>query len=823
MSSIQKIAISLLVTILLSAVFFATALSDVSKMVETRFYQPAVIASYLKKTDEAAKSLETYLNDEKKRFAEYALNSFIESFLQATPSDVDVQMRTKITGDTFMSTTGLLGLRFIDANGRYVHYSTFSTDILSRTENRIEYKNYGDLGELPFSAILPEDMGDAPQYPEELAKRIRVIFDNETDASGRIIFSVPYYDMLSVFRGFLAFYVSAQDFPHYLISLGQSTLGTQSTLVVSRDSFGDAGFLFDVPPLSSDANKALRLLLVKAAGEKWHSEKDRVITLNEADENDIWTLFTAHTSSGEKIGWLVKSDVFLLNGTLRLFFLASAAIVLFLIIFLLCCLLFRDKMQIVRKRIRRFQFHIITDYLEKKEKVDWQTIADSIQLSKSDFSAQIKESLGHVGKRKSREIDALLEKSWSDILTVLGAKDARGANSFSLEQLKRMLEEVLKNHQPSVQVVAASESPKRAGAESEIPAAEAVDDIEEIEEAEDAEEIEEIGEAEEIEEIEEAEEVLDAEDVQGLEEIGEADELPEHLKPKPAEDFKNNPLSDDIAKLLQSNDADVSEPLPLDEAEIADAEPVADEENAQDVEEIADAEPEILDTETAENPAEEIAQEVEAIPEDAPAAESEEALNEEDAAEPELEPIEEIAEKNMAEPTAQEPKNTAETKKSENQNGANTAENDDEEDEIVTSEFEDEFDEVTAAARAEDKIEEEKSARQIFNSDDFVYQKPDFSFLDDSAFEAEDEIESDDFPPEAELLPIDSSSESYVVPLFCDVQDCTEELFGEDETASVVERNGVFVVAPNLDVAQSEKNQGLVELVDSVSHSRGIK
>lgn len=799
MSSIQKIAISLLVTILLSAVFFATALSDVSKMVETRFYQPAVIASYLKKTDEAAKSLETYLNDEKKRFAEYALNSFIESFLQATPSDVDVQMRTKITGDTFMSTTGLLGLRFIDANGRYVHYSTFSTDILSRTENRIEYKNYGDLGELPFSAILPEDMGDAPQYPEELAKRIRVIFDNETDVSGRIIFSVPYYDMLSVFRGFLAFYVSAQDFPHYLISLGQSTLGTQSTLVVSRDSFGDAGFLFDVPPLSSDANKALRLLLVKAAGEKWHSEKDRVITLNEADENDIWTLFTAHTSSGEKIGWLVKSDVFLLNGTLRLFFLASAAIVLFLIIFLLCCLLFRDKMQIVRKRIRRFQFHIITDYLEKKEKVDWQTIADSIQLSKSDFSAQIKESLGHVGKRKSREIDALLEKSWSDILTVLGAKDARGANSFSLEQLKRMLEEVLKNHQPSVQVVAASESPKRAGAESEIPAAEAVDDIEEIEEAEDAEEIEEIGEAEEIEEIEEAEEVLDAEDVQELEEVGEADELPEHLKPKPAEDFKNNPLSDDIAKLLQSNDADVSEPLPLDEAEIA------------------DAEPEILDTETVENPAEEIAQEVEAIPEDAPAAESEE------AAEPELEPIEETAEKNMAEPTAQEPKSTAEAKKCENQNGANTAENDDEEDEIGTSEFEDEFDEVTAAARAEDKSEEEKSARQIFNSDDFVYQKPDFSFLDDSAFEAEDEIESDDFPPEAELLPIDSSSASYVVPLFCDVQDCTEELFGEDETASVVERNGVFVVAPNLDVTQSEKNQGLVELVDSVSHSRGIK
>ena len=754
MSSLQKIAVSLLFTILVSAVFFATALTDVCSFLETKFYQPAVISSYLKKTAEDASLLDSYLKSEKERFSEYALNSFVESFLQKTPSDIDTQMRTKVTGDLFMSTTGLLGLRFIDANARYVHFSSFSNDIISKTERSVEYKNYGDIsGEIAFARISPEDTGIAPRTIEELSERVKIVFDSSNENSSRIIFSVPYYDSLSVFRGFLSFYVSAQDFPRYLVSLGKSSIDTQTALINCRDEKETAGFLFNLPPLSSDANKALRILLSKGAGEKWKNSAEDVSILNESENGENWALFTSTSLSGEKIGWLLKTSAFAVSQNLRIFFYACAVSVLFLTFFLLCCIFFRDKMQTVRKRIRRFQFKIIADYLEKKESVDWQTIADSIQISKTQFSAQIKESLGHTGKKKEKEIDALLERSWSDILGVLGAKEQkRGGTSFSLEQLKKMLEEVLSNHRPSVQVVSASERTTEALPESkikedagEIEEIEEIEEADEIEEIEDAEAIEEIEEAQSVDEIEDVEEIGDAEEieeVEELEEIGDPnEELPEHLRPKPQEEFKAVPLSQDIGrieKLLHDGNAESSEEISkTQEIEVAEEVPAEVEEAAESV---------IEDTSDSED-----------------------------------------------------------------------------DDEIVTSEFEDEFDEVTADAREEEKREDEKRSEEAeWDSTQFVYEKPDFSFLDSNA--ESDENDEDDDDSEAEIEIVENESTSF--SLFKNVLECEGELFGEDESENeksvIVEKDGVFVVAPDLETG-IEKNQGLAELVDSVSHIGGTK
>ena len=87
-----------------------------------------------------------------------------------------------------------------------------------------------------------------------------------------------------------------------------------------------------------------------------------------------------------------------------------------------------------------------------------------------------------------------------------------------------------------------------------------------------------------------------------------------------------------------------------------------------------------------------------------------------------------------------------------------------------------------------------------------------------------DENDEDDDNSEAEIEIVENESTSF--SLFKNVLECEGELFGEDESENeksvIVEKDGVFVVAPDLETG-IEKNQGLAELVDSVSHIGGTK
>ena len=591
MSSLLKIVVSLLITVLLFSVFYATSLPQVSSLLETRYYQKAVATSILKRADEASLSLDSYIKNEKKVFAEYTLNSFVESYLLANPSEVDSQMRSKVTGDLFTSTSGLLGLRFLDANGRYVHYSSFSKDTLSKTEKSVEYINYNDIkGEVAFSTLLPFDTGIASRTIEELSERVKVVYDSESDKNGRLIFCVPFYDSLSVFRGFLAFYVSASDFPRYLMSEKKIALDSSFSLLSNAEN-NVKGFLFGLPTFSSDANKALRILIEKSVSEKWKSGNENMYTLNSVGEDDeSWILFSSQSKNGAKIGWVYKSDIFALSSSLRLFFLICASVVLYLIIFLLICLIFRDKMQIVRKRVKKLQFQIIKDYLEKKEKVDWSTIQESIQLQKSDFSAQIKEAIGRTGKKKSRAIDELLEHSWQDILSVLGAPGGSTKNvPFTLEQLRKMLSEVLSSvSERPVNVVYNqvakdfSDTPPAPVVKTIVPnASEDVDTLDEVEELDQVEELsDDVEEAEAVEDIEEVEEIEEAEELS--EEVEELDEVEEAEPIKKEADCKEDTEEEYVATEFENEFDRVTE-------EVRNAEKAAEEqrETNADVEEFS--------------------------------------------------------------------------------------------------------------------------------------------------------------------------------------------------------------------------------------------
>ncbi|MCR5607251.1 MAG: hypothetical protein K6F69_10615, partial [Treponema sp.] len=299
-SSFFKAAASLLLTILIFTAFMMTAFSFIFSEVEVRFYQPVVESNIEKKVNTIASYFDEYISNEKEMFSNYLANSSISSYLEARPTEVEQQMRTKATGDLFSLSNGLLGIRLIDANNRYIHFSTYSKDLISKTSEIREYANYSDIkDELPIDKISVKAVDssvidyknsfsifyDTPSFSDD--KR-NFSYDN-----GRIIFSVPFYDEMSLYRGFFVFYVDAGDFIRFLMTKKEISIDENAVLISSDDEYSPkVGFLFGLPYSASEGLKELRQTLQNAVLDKWNVNTSAFQPLN-ADSSDNWILFSA--------------------------------------------------------------------------------------------------------------------------------------------------------------------------------------------------------------------------------------------------------------------------------------------------------------------------------------------------------------------------------------------------------------------------------------------------------------------------------------------------------------------------------------------------
>ena len=131
-------------------------------------------------------------------------------------SSQDIFDRTNLSGALLADSNGLVGIRIIDAGDttasetddkgiRKIHFSTFKEDILKQTDFQISYEQYGKQEQLLPVRYIASGDGDAP----------RVITDPER---GVFVYSFPFYDAYTTWRGSAVFYVSASAAARYLFS-----------------------------------------------------------------------------------------------------------------------------------------------------------------------------------------------------------------------------------------------------------------------------------------------------------------------------------------------------------------------------------------------------------------------------------------------------------------------------------------------------------------------------------------------------------------------------------------------------------------------------
>ena len=524
MTSGQKIAFSLLIAIGTFVVFVLGFQSKLFKELETKFYTQSKIEENTRLLNKLSESCDVYISEILNQIENgenaWVKSPAVRSYYVQNPSENLVNERRQLTETLFSKIPALDGIRILDKNGRNVHYSSFDdTDVLKQTGITKVYKNYPDVqkdaDEIEFDTLEKVFAQDKSQ----------LLFD---ESRNRLIISMPYYWMDDVYSGQCLFYFNMISIQKALTRRDVLAIGENLTLF-SDDNF-KGGFVLNLP---AGEKKTFREPVLKYWKKITKNNKNAQTPekLLEMEDGSFWLVLSSANDSGIRVSGLYTSDTFELSKEIILLIYVSIFITILLLVFLIFSFK-RDPLLVLKKRIKKIQYGIIKECIDSEDKLEWGQVAKKLKSRRNDFTLEILKSLKVNSKKKKKELEDFLNQNWTEIFSIFDDKAAAQTTKesstsaelteASLEEIRRVLEEVLQNTKVNVASVESIALPVKTK-ESDV-----VDDVEDIEEIEDVEEVvddaEEIEDAEEVvddvEEIEDAEEVLeDAEEIEDAEEV----------------------------------------------------------------------------------------------------------------------------------------------------------------------------------------------------------------------------------------------------------------------------------------------------------------
>lgn len=493
MTTSLKAVLSLLISVLLAVGFSAFAFTGFFNLVETRFYNPSITNSQNKEVRRDADAIQNYFEEMKEKFSEILKNDAIKQSFIPTQSARDIFERTRLYGQLMESEKGLQSVRFIDAGGLRIHFSTSPADILTQTNNSISYKNYDEVTPfIPYVELAVRE-GEQP----------RITMDQQNE---RIIFSFPFLDSLEIYRGTAVYSLSERALEDRLI-------------MERRIKVGENISILSVPPgIVSGLPYAGRDALLSVISSIWQDGVYQLTSLNSQDSSAV--LLSARTNHGYTVGRVVSESLFDFPQVMKDIILLSV----FLTIFLTSFLLFNmrpDTMTVVQNRLKKLQLSLIRDYYERKGEIDWNLWRHELEQRREDVRAELKRG---IKKKPSspmlKDIDILIDKSWDEILDAIGnRRETRLA--IDEDKLQNILSRMLMaaGALPAIQT--------KPSLPNGIPAAQPLGEevLEELGGNDGLEELDELDELEEIEEIEEPAETEEFAEAGELEELTDANEI----------------------------------------------------------------------------------------------------------------------------------------------------------------------------------------------------------------------------------------------------------------------------------------------------------
>ena len=575
MKSGIKTAVSLLAAVAVFAGVLVASSFGMFSSVERTFYEPAKLKVITEKLEATAAASDAYLTNLVSLFGgpdgftaeEGALRLLEQSVPESALASVYMLMEKAAALD---------GIRIIDSAGRRVLYSYFKGDARSDGQRK-NYGNYDTLKTVTGAAEIPYEYINA--VPDGNAKENPVIFYDGKNQ--RILFSLPLAADKNLYS--VVFYVNPLDFKLQLAEQRIIAVNEKLSVAAAEDgAFG--GFAFGLPEIGAD-------LILPAIIGKWKSgsaapEQITVIQNTQDEDGTLsrWNIITSQNGKIAHVAGIYPHDILSLPQYVRILLFICAFITVCLVVLILFSMR-KDDDVVIENAMKRVQFEFLKELVEKD--ADRTQIAAMLQAQKGNLSAKIKKALGRRGKKNGEKLDAMLERSWEDIISVFSGGTRQTGN---MKDIRALLEELLSSTAAEAQ--APSEMHEQA-----VQEAEAVSAADTVSEIEPAEELEEIGaddalllasadDVPDLEPVEDAaDDVAELEPAEELEEIDAADAL----DLDPVEDAAH-----DVAELEPAEELEE-----IDAADVLDLEPVEDTTDA-----IAELEPDVAEPEELEENAE---------------------------------------------------------------------------------------------------------------------------------------------------------------------------------------------------------------------------
>ena len=654
MSSGQKVAFSLLISVLAFCAFTVVAFSGLFDLLEVNFYQPIVQEIKQKKIEEIAAAQNEYFDILMKRFDAFSVSPAVKTYADSHPSDASAKNREMLRSQLVTSTSALTGIRIIAANGRNIFFSTFSSDVISG-KNGISYRNYDTSDEISFDSLSSRKLVEGSSPSDE---KCRIIKDGQ---NGRLIYSLPFYNSENTYFGTILFYCDASNFSEFLFNRNLIDIKGFATLVTDppnsdREIDGFGGFVFGLPNYGRSSVQSEIL-------KKWRSGDTNFWKLNPAEnpsssteklsvledsKNDSLCAFS-YKNTREDFGFitlLYNDSELKFPPYIRILLLVTAFVTLYLAVFLI--LSFKhDDIVVIRDKVRRYENEFFISWQKMGEGKTENYLADQ----KPVLERRILKSLGKKGEKHAAEFKSIFEGYWQEMLACYGENSiplisgASAAPAINADELKKIvrssLEDILENGKIQINAVQVENEKLKLERQEPIEKTEPAEELEaeEVENVEPAEELE----AEETEAVEEAETAEELDEVEPLEETEEIEDAEEVLEPEEIAEAEEVESVEEMESVEEAEDVEsLEEAEPAEELEAEEAEAVEEAETAEELDEVEPLEEadEVEDAEEVLEP-EEIAEaeEVESVEEMESVEEAEDAESLEDA-----EPAEEVSE-----------------------------------------------------------------------------------------------------------------------------------------------------------------------------------
>ena len=518
MKSGIKIAVSLIITTVLFAAVTIASSFGLFASIERTFYEPAKLKIIRAKLDATADYSNEYIDNLLSYFGEsggFMADSAVQDFTEKSTPDSAIASVYKLMENV----PALSGIRIVGSEGRRVYYSYFKTD--SRTDG--QRKNYADYDSLRTQSGRAEISYPLINAAQDSNNSPIIFFD---DIDQRILFSYRLKNGDNSFS--VIFYVNPLDFKLYLVTKKLIAINENIRLAAS-DNGSLGGFIYGLPEIG--ANMIIPSI-IKNWNEKSLGPNELVALKNSggaASQDDSWSLISSYKGKYAAVAGIYPANILSLPYYVRILLFICAFITACLIILMVFSLK-KDDDVVIRNTIKRFQFELLNDFFEKD--MERQQIAGMLEAQKDGLSAKIKKSLGARGKKYGKELDVMLDRSWSDIITALSGGKAYSVQpikpDIDMTEIRRMFEELLQGanlHTSSANIPVQGKNSSDGSSVDDVEELEDAEPVEDLDNVEDLEEAEAIEDADDVEELEEVEPIDEAEAVEELEEVESAEQV----------------------------------------------------------------------------------------------------------------------------------------------------------------------------------------------------------------------------------------------------------------------------------------------------------